>query len=189
MSALQQKWDAIYRQQSDLPPEAATVVSRYSHLLPEQGKALDLACGLGGNAFLLAQHGLQVDAWDISKEAIDNIKANTPSQHHINAQTVDIHQVKFPEHHYDVITVSRFLDRAIIPDLINALKPKGLIFYQTFTLEKAYKAGPTNPDFLLKKAELLELFSALTAVIYHEESCLGDTKIGIRNEALLVAQR
>jgi tellurite methyltransferase len=34
--------------------------------LPDDGRALDLACGLGGNSILLAQQGLKVDAWDIA---------------------------------------------------------------------------------------------------------------------------
>ncbi|MEW5057535.1 MAG: methyltransferase domain-containing protein [Cycloclasticus sp.] len=189
MSSLQQKWDDIYRKQAITSAQAATVVSRYAHLLPTQGKALDLACGLGGNAFLLAKQGLDVDAWDISAHAIDEINKRAADGPPINALAIDISQARLTANHYDVITVSRFLERKIIPQLINALKPTGLLFYQTFTVEKARAGGPTNPAYLLKKGELLSLFSNLSLVAYHEEGNLGNIGKGIRNEALLVAQR
>ena len=189
MSDLQHKWNNIYQQQDISSAQASNVLSLYSHLLPQQGKALDLACGLGGNAFLLAKQGLDVDAWDISSHVIEEINKNIPKGTPINAVAIDISQATLPENYYDIITVSRFLDRSLIPQLIRALKPQGLIFYQTFTLEKAHSSGPTNPEFLLKKGELLSLFSSLSPIAYHEEGCLGNINKGIRNEALLVAQR
>ena len=189
MSDLKHKWDNIYQKQRVADAQASTVLSLYEHLLPKQGKALDLACGLGGNAFLLAKQGLSVDAWDISSHVISEIKNNIPKGASINPLAIDISKATLPESHYDVITVSRFLQRSLIPQLISALKPKGLIFYQTFTLEKALQFGPSNPKFLLKKGELLSLFSSLDLIAYHEEGQLGNINKGIRNEALLIAQR
>jgi tellurite methyltransferase len=189
MADLQKKWDAIYRQRESSSTAPAFVLSNYSYLLPKKGRALDLACGLGGNSFFLANHGLQVDAWDISPVAIERINKNASISSLINASTVDISSAQVEKNHYDVIVVSRYLNRLIVPQLIDALRPGGLIFYQTFTLEKAQLGGPTNPDFLLKKNELLALFSSLSVIIYHEEVCLGDTKLGFRNEALLIAEK
>jgi SAM-dependent methyltransferase len=184
----QQKWDKIYRNKAETKPIPATVLSQYAHLLPSEGTALDLACGIGGNAFFLADKGLHVDAWDISPVVIEQVKNNIGSRS-IQATVVDINEAPFPTKYYDVITVSRFLNRNIIPHLIGALKKEGLIFYQTFTLEKAQTGGPSNPTFLLKKSELLTLFSSLSPVIYHEEACIGDITMGIRNEALLIAKK
>jgi 2-polyprenyl-3-methyl-5-hydroxy-6-metoxy-1,4-benzoquinol methylase len=189
MTGLQQKWDSIYRKREHIIPEPASVLSKHQHLLPTTGHALDLACGLGGNSFFLARHGLQVDAWDVSSVAIESIKKNSTEQNNINASVVDLSTTQFPADNYDVITVSRFLDRQITPKLISALKPNGLIFYQTFTLDKAFQEGPSNPKFLLEKGELLSLFSALSPIIYHEEGTVGDIKKGLRNEAFLIAQK
>jgi len=188
MNDLKQKWDDIYRQREDLIPDPADMLLQYAHLLPAKGKALDLACGLGGNAFFMAEHGLHVDAWDISAVAVDRIN-NHPQTNQIHASVVDINSTSLPTEHYDVIAVSRFLNRDIAPQLAAALKPNGLLFYQTFTLKKAHEGGPKNPLFLLKKGELLSLFPSLSPVIYHEESAIGDLKKGIRNEAILVAQK
>lgn len=188
MSGLKNKWDEIYRQRST-KPEPATMLLRYSHLLPKQGTALDLACGLGGNAVLLDQMGMHVDAWDISPVAIEHINHNKSASSNINPLAVNINDATFPKSQYDVITVSRFLEQRLANDIIAALKPQGLLFYQTFTREKALPGGPSNPKFLLQKGELLSLFSPLTPIIYHEEGCIGDTSKGIRNEAILIAQK
>jgi tellurite methyltransferase len=40
------------------------------------------------------------------------------------------------ENAFDVIVVSRFLDRTLSDAIIDALKPDGLLFYQTFTRDK-----------------------------------------------------
>lgn len=192
MSTTREKWDAIYKKrcQQGSAPEAAQVLIDYAHLLPKEGAALDLACGLGGNAFLLADKGLTVDAWDISSTAITNIQQQaTNNKNKINASTQDILNIDFPESHYDIIVVSRFLERAITKNIINALKPTGLLFYQTFTLKKASQQGPSNPAFLLEKNELLSLFAELSPIVYREEGALGNINKGLRNEAMLIAQK
>jgi len=82
----------------------------------------------------------------------------------------------------------------LVPALIEALKPGGLIFYQTFTQEvlpelNEQESGPKNPQYRLKVNELQQLFAPLILRYYREEGLLGDTRKGIRNEAMLVAQK
>ena len=71
MSAEQDKWDRRYSDPAN-EARAAQVLSDNLHLLPTQGTALDLACGLGGNALLLARQGLTVEAWDLSPSPSKN---------------------------------------------------------------------------------------------------------------------
>lgn len=188
MKDLQDKWNEIYRQRLTASPEPTAALSRYSHLLPAYGTALDIACGLGGNAFFLAQQGFSVDAWDISNIAIDHIN-QSKGMLKISATALNISITELHKNHYDVIVVSRFLDRDISHKIIDALKPEGLLFYQTFTLEKVLNTGPKSSKYLLEKGELLSLFSTLTPVVYHEEARIGDINQGIRNEAILIAQK
>ncbi len=68
------------------------------------------------------------------------------------------------------------------------------MFYQTFTKlrtgeEDGNDKGPRHPDFLLDDNELLRLFAPLRVRFYREESLLGDTAQGVRNEAMLIAQK
>ena len=70
-----EKWDRIYQTKDHTNKQAAQILIENQHLLPESGKALDLACGLGANALLLAKHDLETHAWDISKVAITKLDA------------------------------------------------------------------------------------------------------------------
>jgi len=170
--------------------EPAQILSEYGYLLPDTGAALDLACGLGGNALYMARRQLRVDAWDLSDVAIGRLIQQAESENlAITAQVRDVLQYPPSADTYDVIVVSRFLERTIIPSLIQSLKPAGLVFYQTFSKNKDTNAGPNNPAFLLDENELLRLFSGLTILVYHEEGQVGDCREGLRNEAALVAQK
>jgi hypothetical protein len=91
---------------------------------------------------------------------------------------------------FDVIVVSRFLERRLAAALIDALKPEGLLLYQTFTQVTVGAVwSPTNPAYRLAPQELLTLFQPLRVLVYREEGRVGNTTCGWRNEALLVAQK
>ena len=189
MIDLQSKWDKIYSH-SRQPVYASQVLSEHAYLLPDQGQALDLACGLGGNALFLTKHDLHVDAWDISPIALSHLQ-NQAKQNSfsITTQQCDITSNSFPTNHYDVIVISRFLDRSLCNAIMAALKPEGLLFYQTFTRNKLDQQGPSNPDFLLDGNELLTLFSSLSLVFYQEYARIGDLRYGNRNEACFIGQK
>ena len=51
------EWNLRYQAATDWPTPCQVLADNV-HLLPTTGIALDLACGLGANALLLAQHGL-----------------------------------------------------------------------------------------------------------------------------------
>ena len=182
------KWDERYREAE--PPGAVRVLMENSHLLPASGEALDLACGLGGNALLLAQAGLRTWAWDISPLAIERLNAAASAAGlPLSAEVRDVLAAPPSALSFDVIIVSRFLERDLCPALMAALRPGGLLFYQTFTRDKAVPGGPVNPDFLLAENELLRLFDGLRLRVYREEGSIGNVQHGFRNEALLVAQQ
>lgn len=184
------KWDAFYRD-SDLDCHAIDVLTQHQYLLPSQGHCLDLACGLGANSLFLAECGLSVDAWDISQVALQKLQQRAEQQGilSIHCRQVNIQANCLPKNQYDVIVISRFFDRSLSDAIISALKPKGILFYQTFTREKLDSTGPTNPDYLLMRNELLRLFSPLTVVYYQEFANLGEVSFANRNEAMLIAQK
>lgn len=187
----QHKWDERY----GTPPSGSTppcqVLQEFSHLLPRQGVALDLAAGRGGNAVLLSKSGLETVAWDISAVAMEQLRDTTHRQQlSITAVQRDVVAQPPAAESFDVIVVSRFLHRPLCKQLVAALRPEGLLYYQTFTKESVSSAsGPSNPDYLLGPNELLSLFSELEVIAYREERLLGNLQQGLRNEAYLVAQR
>ena len=190
MSNITDKWNSIYNQNNWALPTVSAVLSENDFLLPKTGIALDLACGLGANAVFLAQKGWAVTAWDISDVAIHHLKACTTLQGlNINACQENIMADSLVDCTFDVIVVSRFLDRTLSDAIIGALKPDGLLFYQTFTREKTNQNPPNNPDYLLGFGEMLKLFSPLKVIFYRENALIGDQQLGLRNEAQFIGQK
>ncbi|MEH6470409.1 MAG: methyltransferase domain-containing protein [Halopseudomonas sp.] len=185
----QAKWNQRYQQAERINP-AARVITDNLHLLPLQGNALELACGLGGNALELAGQGLNTQAWDLSNIAIDKLQQLAELQQlPLQARCIDIQQHSLSPESFDLICVTGFLERSLCPAIIAALKPSGLLFYQTFTRAKINQSGPSNPQFLLQQGELLSLFGALTPLVYREELDSGKLEQGLRNQAYLVARK
>ncbi len=185
--SVKNKWDRIYSQQDHRPNNTLPLLTENAYLLPKSGNALDLACGLGDNALFLAKHGLITDAWDISSIALQKLSAEADRQKcNITTRQYDIDETCLMNCAYDVIVVTRFLDRSLVNAIINALNAGGLLFYQTFTQDRVVNQGPRNPDFLLSANELLELFSPLGVVFYRENGMIGDRNTGLRNEAQFI---
>jgi SAM-dependent methyltransferase len=189
MQSIQEKWDSRYMQH-DGKRNIAEVLQHNHYLLPKQGVALDLACGLGGNALMLAEKGLQVMAWDISPVAIASLDKEAGERGlAVDAQVRDV-LVNPPEaNSLDVLLVSLFLARELCPALLAALKPGGLLLYQTYCQQKVSDIGPSNTDYLLEDNELLRLFPGLKLRVYREESLLGQQDVGMRNQAWMMAEK
>lgn len=164
-----EKWEQKYAT-AEIHTQVAPcyALKEHSHLLPFYGKALDLACGLGGNARFLAQCGLKVDAWDISDNALTvlNNWANL-NRLTITPLITDLEQMLLPYQQYDVIVVSRYLHRPLCKQIKYALKPGGLLFYQTF-LGPVQENAPNNLDFYLQSSELVRLFRELRCEVNGE---------------------
>lgn len=186
-----EKWDHRYHDTVHLDAGPAFVLREYGYLLPQNGTALDLAAGEGANALYLARRGLACSAWDISEVVMERVASRAAETGlPILCEARDVITRPPPPASFDVIIVSRFLDRSLCPAISNALRPGGLLYYQTFLREKVDPAvGPGNPAFLLERNELLQLFPDLTVRIYREEGVIGDTSLGLRNEACLVAEK
>ncbi len=182
------KWNARYRGRPIEALRPARVLSENLHLLPASGRALELACGLGANAITLAQRGLETLAWDLSDVAIAKLRDHARRQGlALRAEQRDVVVEPPAPGRFDVIVVSHFLDRGLAPALARALRPGGLLYYQTFIREAVDGPGPANPAFRLAANELLRLFAGLRVVVYREEGRIGDLNKGFRNEAMLVA--
>jgi tellurite methyltransferase len=138
-------------------------------LLPRDGKkVLDLACGRGRHALLLASAGFDVHAIDRNPDAIAFLRATAERLHlSITARVVDLEGENPPEigtSAYDAVVVFNYLHRPLMPPLRAALTPGGRLFYETFTTRQAERGHPKNPAFLLKDGELPQLVAPLTVL-------------------------
>lgn len=135
-------------------------------LLPRGGRVLDVACGRGRHALLMASAGFDVDAIDRNPEAIEFLRTTAERLSlRLDAEVVDLETdppASLPASTYDAILVFNYLHRPLMPVLCDALAPGGRIFYETFTTRQAERGHPTNPDFLLRDGELTELMAPLS---------------------------
>ena len=171
-------WDRKYETEAYIfGKEPVGFLREHIDLLP-RGKALDVAMGEGRNAVFLAKNGFNVDGCDISeiavKKALDMAKENNVK---IHAFVADLETYKLPKDTYDVIACFYYLQRGLVPQMKEALKPGGMIIYETYTIENRERGleGPKNKDYLLKPNELLDLFKDLK-IIYYRELVLNNKK-------------
>ncbi|MDF1662556.1 MAG: methyltransferase domain-containing protein [Planctomycetota bacterium] len=132
------------------------------------GEVLDLACGGGRNALYMAEQGFQVRACDRSEESLATLqKRAEDAELAIDCFQVDLESVERPlteSGAFGAILVFRYLHRPLFPNLFEALKPGGLLIYETFTSAQAQFGRPKNPLFLLKPGELATLCQELELI-------------------------
>ena len=184
---LRNKWDGRYADGVGVPSPLEVLVDN-AHLLPRDGDALDLASGLGGSALFMARQGLRVSAWDLSDVAVDRLREAAEGLP-LTAEARDVIEHPPSPSSFDVIVVGHFPDRSICASIAAALRPGGLLFYQTFSLERVDDSGPRDGPYRLRTNELLQLFPDLIVRLYRDEGRVGDIARGFRNRAQLVAQR
>jgi len=175
MSEERTSWNRKYLKGShgslQVDPLLPYVYDRFINpLFPNSGTALDVAGGIGRHAIWLARRRWRVTLLDISEVAIARAEANGELyRKRMIFKSADASQFKAGRERYDVVLVFFYLERKIFPELINALHPRGLLIYKTYTeLQLKFGKGPTHPMHLLKQNELLRAFSQLNVVHYEE---------------------
>lgn len=166
------------------------------HRLPK-GRVLDVACGRGRHALYLANLGFDVEAIDRDAEALFHL-ASTAKQRNLanlTMQTVDLERAtddrpEFPPNRYDAIVVSFYLHRPLFPWLVDALKPNGVLLYETFTIDNYRRhRHPRRWEFCLAHNELLRLTSALQVLSYDEGEHATTSGMDTAFTAQLLAQK
>ncbi len=162
-----QKWEKKYKNTPKLleKREPSQKLVEYSKYI--SGKdALDFACGNGRNALYLAELGFNVDAYDISEIALENLDANRVEA--IKTKQIDLEGFK-PDKKYDLIIKCNYLDRDAIKNLSGALNSKGIIIIETYMDHPSNTKPDSNPNFLLQADELKNYFDNSFEILEYEE--------------------
>jgi SAM-dependent methyltransferase len=146
-------------------------VQRFAARVPPGSTVLDLACGRGRHARLFAAQGCAVDAVDIDAEA----GAALAGVQGVRFLRADLEGGPWPyaERLFDAVVVTQYLHRPLFPVLAGSLAPGGVLIYETFVAGHERFGRPTNPAFLLRPRELLEVFAPLLVVLAFEEGVVS----------------
>lgn len=135
------------------------------------GRALDVASGKGRNALYLAKERFAVDAWDHNEEALAALAATArDSGLPVTTRLVDLEEdPSIPAETFDLVIVFYYLQRNLIPGIIKALRPGGIVVYETFLIDNhLHYNHPRRREFYLEHNELLALFQGLRILAYRE---------------------
>jgi len=157
-------------------------LTEHRHLLPPRGEALDVACGRGRHALWLAAQGFSTLGIDRDADAV--LALNEEARRlrlPLAAAVVDLEagEVSLGHAAYDLLVVMRYLHRPLFPSLLAALRPGGVLVYETFTRAQAARGKPSNPRFLLEDGELRELIRPLAVLVEREGDVDGACLAGI----------
>ena len=168
-SELEKRHDRERRQRASAGPRAPEPsVVEWLDLLP-CGLALDVAAGIGRHSLLLARSGFRVIAIDYAEPALRTLQSIARAEQLSVWPIVADHSTfPLPCDRFDTILNLNFLDRALVPRLIDALRPGGALLFDTFLIDQAATGHPRNPEFMLQHYELRELFGELDLVRYRE---------------------
>jgi SAM-dependent methyltransferase len=161
-------WERRDRDAEANPLPPSRFLEEIAPRLP-RGRALDVACGAGRHALLLARLGFTVDAIDRAWAALRPLheRAATAglSIHPIQA---DLESFPLPRERYDVVVDVRYLQRGLLPALKRAVRPGGGVVFETFLVAQRALGHPTNPAYLLEPGELRAAFGDFDIVVYTE---------------------
>jgi len=165
--------------------EPAQFLVQNVELLPK-GRVLDVAMGSGRNAIYLARLGFDVEGVDMLPEAVNiALELARKAGVTIKAQVADLEgDYLVKKDAYEVIMCFNYLQRSLISQIKGGLRKGGIVVYETFIVDQAQFGRPTNPDYLLKHNELLDMFRDFRCLRYREGVFRGPKAI-----ASIIAQK
>ena len=182
------RWNARYADGAyESRRHPSPFLEQNAHLLPENGRALDLACGAGRNAIYLARRGLAVDAVDISGVAVERGRADA-SDLPIRWIECDLDDGFEDSVEYDLIVNIRYVNLPLVSTLAKSLRPGGVLVIEQHLATAADVIGPKNPAFRVETGELSRIASGM--VVEHIDEGEFDDPDGRRAAlARLVARK
>lgn len=149
----------------------STWVARFAPLISHGGEVLDLACGGGRHARLLAQMGHRVLAADRDPQALQRAAGAGIVTQQVDLETgPDGFHWPFEAERFAGIVVTNYLHRPLLPHLVAGLSNGGVLIYETFAQGNEQFGKPSNPLFLLRRRELLDVasFAGIHVLAYEE---------------------
>jgi len=145
--------------------EPSAWVQRWSHLVAPHARVLDVACGSGRHLRWFSQRGCRVTGVDRDAAALESARASGAELVHAD---IENGPWPFAQRRFDLVVVTNYLWRALMPRIVESVDAGGVLIYETFALGNERYGKPSNPDFLLRPGELLTLMAGLRVVAFED---------------------
>jgi SAM-dependent methyltransferase len=129
---------------------------------------LDVACGSGRHTRLFLDRGHPVLAVDRVVSGVEDLRPH-PGLEVLEADLEDGRPFPLSGQVFAAVVVTNYLYRPVLPDLVAAVAPDGVLVYETFARGNEHFGPPHRPDFLLEPGELLDAVRGQLRVLAYED--------------------
>ncbi len=150
-------------------------IVQWAGLVPPGATVLDVAAGGGRHAFFFAERGNKVTAIDRDTSSL----AILPNLEIVTADLENGSGWPFAVRRFGAVVVTNYLHRPLMPVLLDAIEPGGVLLYETFMEGNERFGRPNNPEFLLKDGELLEIVRGRFSVVAYEARMISEPKMAM----------
>ncbi len=160
--------------------------------LPSEGRALDVACGMGRDSVFLARRGLRVHGIDFSAVALHTARERVwmgGLEERVHFVLADLTHFPFPRAYYKVVIGFYYWEPTIVPALREAVRPGGYLIYETFNIWWKMTRPEVADRYLLKPGELWERLKDWEILAYRELGSEHMATVGHRAVSSIVARR
>jgi len=150
-------------------------IVQWAGLVAADATVLDVAAGAGRHTRFFAERGHRVTAVDRDVGSLEARSGVEIAQ----ADLEDGSPWPLPGRRFGAIVVTNYLHRPLFPALLDAIAPGGVLLYETFMRGNERFGRPTNPEFLLKDGELLEIARGRLSVVAYEARLISEPKMAM----------
>lgn len=148
---------------------------QWGGLVAPGATVVDVAAGGGRHAVLFADRGHRVTA-------VDRDTAKLPTRENVEPVAADLEDGSpwpLAGRRFGAAIVANYLHRPLFPALFEAVEAGGVLLYETFMIGNERFGKPSNPDFLLKDGELLDLVRGRFSVIAYEARLVSEPRMAM----------
>ena len=169
------EWGLIVPDARGVPGAPLPWIVQWAGLVPAGATVLDVAAGAGRHTLYFAGRGHKVTAIDRN---VGELRSG-PNIDVIEADLEDGSPWPLAARRFGAVVVTNYLYRPRMTALLNSVEPGGVLLYQTFMIGNERFGRPSNPDFLLKDGELLELVRGTFSVIAYEARMISEPSMAM----------
>lgn len=150
-------------------------IAQWAGLVTNAAAVLDVAAGGGRHSRFFADRGHPVTAIDRDAGGFDP----HPGVEFVQADLENGSPWPLGGRSFGAVVVTNYLHRPLMPDLLAALAPGGVLLYETFMEGNERFGRPSRPEFLLKDGELLDLARGRLSVTAYEARLISDPQMAM----------